>query len=147
MDDARFRDFVLELAGPSRDRARLARLLGVSESTAYGWIRLSEQGQLRMNTAVRGDQNKHAKEALLDAAAEVERGTLQMGDVERFLKERLPVSPLVQIAATEPPLDESARKASLRKGLQYVMRRFDEDSTADELIAAIEAVVAMNKER
>jgi len=154
MDDDSFRKLILSLSGPSRDRARLSKLLGITESTAYGWIRLSEQNQLGVNTSVRGDQNRLAKAVLVEAAEELERGQLQMGDVELFLRGRLPTpepvdggAPINPATDVEQQRADDLRKAALKRGLQYVMGRFDSATTADELIAAIETVVAMNKEK
>jgi transposase-like protein len=148
MDDQAFRDLVLQLSGPGRDHSRLAKVLGVTESTAYGWVRLADEGRLSQTASVRGDQNRVAKAALIEAGAALERGSIAASEVEAFLRERLPaVADSETAPPAVPPTDESARKASLRRGLQYVMSKFDSDMTADEVIAAVEAVVAMNKGR
>jgi hypothetical protein len=148
MDESDFRQLVLDLAGPHRDRAHLARLLGITEATAYGWIRMAESGELAATTAVRGDANRKAKEALLEAAERLERGTLGRDDVEDFLRERLGTERATgapaQPTAPEPGEGVAAR-ASLQRGLRYVLGRLEEMSLG-EAIAALEAILAMLKE-
>ena len=147
MDDQVFRDLVLQLSGPARDRSRLATLLGISESTAYGWIRLADEGRFSQATSVRGDQNRVAKGILIDAAGALASGVISSSELEGYIRDRVP-----QTAEPEPrpmasvPLDETYRRSSLLKGLEYVIARSKAGATTDELLAAVEAVVAMNKE-
>jgi hypothetical protein len=146
MNDDDFRQLILDLAGPSRDRARLARILHISESTAYGWIRLSIEGRLSPSTAVRGDSNRAAINALAKAVdRRLEGHSIQQLETELEAELRNGHEALL-VPAPDAEQAEQVRRASLQRGLGYALRRLGDGASADEVIAATEAVLAMTKE-
>jgi hypothetical protein len=146
VDDEAFREFLLELSGPSRDRAKLARLLGVSESTAYGWIRLSEAETFGPTTAVRGDANKHGLATLVRAAQLYAEGA-NLADIEsRLLDEQAAKSAPAPPDRDAESAASAARRAMLQRGLQHAMRRLNENASLDEVLGAVDVVVAMARD-
>lgn len=146
MDEDAFRQFVLDLSGPARDRTHLARLLGISEATAYGWIRLSQEGTFSRTTSVRGEANKRALRALNEGFAEYEDG-VPLERVSSRLAEFVSDGPPRFDEPHEPGEEsEPFRRSSIMRGIQYAMRRLQEGADIDEVLASLETVIAMNRE-
>jgi hypothetical protein len=141
--DETLRSLILHLAGDHRDRTRLAKLLGITEATAYGWISLTQDKSFGAHTTVRGQANREAKSRLEDLAAQIERGELTQEDAEALLRRQAQT-------ADEGARTVSARDGSLpperdglRRGLTYALTQLDAGAPTEQVIASVRTILAM----
>lgn len=151
MEDQELQRLVLRLAGPARDRTRLAKLLGITDSSAYGWISLSEQGRFALDTSVRGEQNKAAKQVLLDALDEIDAGRLSFDRVEEFVRDSVtrlmpPAGADVADRIEDDGTLDEYRRSTLKKGLGHAITQLERGLSVDTVIATVETVLAMSKD-
>lgn len=140
------RKLVLQLAGPHRDRSRLAKLLGITEATAYGWISLAEGETFGVATSVRGEPNRQAKARLEEICDEIESGRIDLEDAEARLRTKMPLPSTAIDPSIKGQGDDSTRRAALRRGLHYAAQQLDRGVSIDEVIASVRTILAMYDE-
>lgn len=140
------RQLVLQLAGPHRDRSRLAKLLGISEATAYGWISLAEGERFGVATRVRGEPNRQAKARLEKICDEIESGHIDFQGAEARLRNEMPLPSKAIDVSIQRHGDDATRRAALRRGLHYAAQQLDGGVSIGEVIASVRTILAMYDE-
>ncbi len=144
MNDDDFRKLVLRLA-PNRDRAKLAKLLSISEASAYGWIVMSENGTFGLGTSVRGEVNKAAKSTLIEAGEALEQGRVGWPDIESFIQDRAPSGPTqpARPVTSDTEATKQQRRNDFRRGLAFAVRQLDEGMPTDQVIGSVRTILAI----